>query len=144
MAKRRRKNKKNAPNLPESTLERARKQLAGELEEGVGEDPEELEAAQPVSESESTESSRSERRAARRRANARRQNVAVNNPNVSQRQSRSVLSNEMIEDALANPTKVVTEEELHEEYGYVLADLRNMGVLAGLLMIMLIALAQFI
>jgi hypothetical protein len=47
------------------------------------------------------------------------------------------------EELLANPTKIVTETELHTQYGYVLADIRNMGLLAGALFGMLIVLALF-
>ena len=45
---------------------------------------------------------------------------------------------------LANPTKFVTEEELREDYRHVITDLRNMGMLAAVLMIALVALAQLI
>jgi glucose-6-phosphate dehydrogenase assembly protein OpcA len=41
------------------------------------------------------------------------------------------LSSEDIAYLLANPTKTVTEEQLHAQYGFVLADLRSMGVLAA-------------
>ncbi|MCU0465796.1 MAG: hypothetical protein MUF38_14670 [Anaerolineae bacterium] len=36
-----------------------------------------------------------------------------------------------IADLLHNPTKTVSEEELHAQYGFVLADLRSMGLLAA-------------
>ena len=41
-------------------------------------------------------------------------------------------------ELLANPTKVVTEEDLRADYGFVIKDLRNMGVLAAGLFIALI------
>ena len=48
----------------------------------------------------------------------------------------------MIADILAHPTKQVSEEELRQEYSYVLSDLRNMGLLALSLIVLLIILAQ--
>jgi hypothetical protein len=45
---------------------------------------------------------------------------------------------------LAHPTKDVSEEELRQEYGYVVADLRSMGVLAASLMVLLVALATLL
>ena len=45
---------------------------------------------------------------------------------------------------LANPTKFVTEDELRGQYNYVLADLRNMGILAAALLVALIVIAQFV
>ena len=52
------------------------------------------------------------------------------------------LDQTMIADILAHPTKQVSEEELRQEYSYVLSDLRNMGLLALSLIVLLIILAQ--
>lgn len=52
------------------------------------------------------------------------------------------LSQQVVTQLLANPTKVVTEADLHKEYGYVIADLRSMGILAAALIVALVALAQ--
>jgi hypothetical protein len=49
-----------------------------------------------------------------------------------------------IRDLLENPTKTVSESQLREDYQHVLVDLRNMGVLAAALMVLLVILAQFI
>ena len=43
-----------------------------------------------------------------------------------------------IADLLANPTKVVTEDDLRADYGFVIKDLRNMGILAAGLFVALI------
>lgn len=43
---------------------------------------------------------------------------------------------------LDHPTKTVTTAQLREEYGFVVADLRNMGLLAGGLIVFVIILAQ--
>jgi len=54
------------------------------------------------------------------------------------------LDSATIAELLANPTKFVTEEELRDEYTYVLQDLRGMGILAGVLFVALVLAAQFL
>ena len=141
MAKRRNKSNRNTtPNLPESTLERARQQISGELEEGEGEVQAKGKSAQSTTSADAArEARRSRRQAARRQVNS---NVASGQ--YSNRTKSDNLSSEYIAELLANPTKFVTEEQLHEEYGFVLADLRSMGILAAALMVLLVMLAQFI
>lgn len=51
------------------------------------------------------------------------------------------LDAERIANLLENPTKIVTTEQLRAEYGYVVADIRSMFLLAGSLVIVLIVLA---
>jgi len=51
------------------------------------------------------------------------------------------LTSEDISQMLANPTKTVTEAELRAQYGFVLRDLRSMGMLAGVSFLFLVALA---
>jgi hypothetical protein len=51
------------------------------------------------------------------------------------------LTAEDISQMLANPTKIITEAELRAQYGFVLRDLRSMGILAGASFLFLIALA---
>ena len=54
---------------------------------------------------------------------------------------KKALTSEEISQMLANPTKTVTEAELRAQYGFVLRDLRSMGVLASASFLFLIALA---
>lgn len=49
-----------------------------------------------------------------------------------------------VADRLANPTKTVTEAELQKDYGFVIKDLRNMGILAAVLFVALIAISLVI
>jgi hypothetical protein len=53
----------------------------------------------------------------------------------------SALPQEMINALLANPTKVVTEDDLRRAYSYVIADLRSMALLSVALVVLLVALA---
>ncbi len=141
MAKRRTKsNRTTSPNLPESTLERARKQVSGELEEGSGEAFSKVSTAKPAT---PADEARRERRS-RRQAARRQSGGGSASGQFSQRSKRDSLSSEYISEMLANPTIHVSEAQLREEYGFVLADLRSMGILAAVLMIFLVLLAQFI
>jgi hypothetical protein len=54
---------------------------------------------------------------------------------------KKALTQDEVAHLLANPTKTVTEEELHAQYGFVLRDLRSMGLLAGASFAVLIVLA---
>jgi hypothetical protein len=52
------------------------------------------------------------------------------------KESSAALSHDQVVELLNNPTKTVTEAELRDQYGYVLADLKSMGILtAGLLVL---------
>lgn len=144
MAKSKRRNKKSAPNIPQSTLDRARRQLKGEddlPESADGGASDDAEQSVVEAKEDATPSRAKQRRSKRRRSS---------NPDVmqfSQRDKRKKdgsMDSEAMERMLANPTKFVTEDELREEYGFVLADLRHMGILAAGLMVLLIGLAQFI
>ncbi len=56
----------------------------------------------------------------------------------------SELSQAEIADRLSHPTRDVSKEELAAQYTYVIADLRSMGLLAGLLFIVMIVGARFL
>lgn len=79
--------------------------------------------------------SASERRA-RRRA---RDGGAKVSP--AERAAAPELPPELVNEMLLNPTKVVTEDQLRNEYGYVLADIRSMALLAAGLVVLLVVMA---
>lgn len=126
MAKRK---KRSKPNIPQATLERARQQAAGTLDEPAADDA--RESATPTPEAESTPAARRQSPVVPAQL---RRNAGKDKP----------LTGEEIAERLSHPTKVVTEEELHAEYGFVLADLRSMGILAAGLMVLLVVLAQIL
>lgn len=132
MAKRRRKS--NKPNLPNSVLARARKN-AGIEEDDVTQSEDVAEQAESASDSEDASSSTASvaERAARRRK--------LSTVQLERNRKRGELTNEMIADVLTNPTREVTEEDLRADYQHVLVDLRNMGVLAAILVVVLVGLA---
>jgi hypothetical protein len=162
MSKRRRK-KQNKPNLPEATLERARRQAAverGEMDAESVEEVEALEAAEVQAQAPEKEGGNGgsadtsanpfrtvpakERRA--RTGTHTGEDGAVRRkrregPAVRARQPTETLDHETLVHLLHNPTKTVTPAELQQEYGYVLADLRSMGILAAGLIVTLVVLA---
>ena len=127
MSKRR---KNSAPNLPQATLDRARRQ-AGLDPEAVNEE----EVASVSSESKETSTPKSTSAVRRKK---------LNPAQLERSRKRGELDHDMIQELLHNPTKIVSEEELAKEYNHVLVDLRNMGILAVVLMVVLVGLAQFI
>ena len=122
MSKRRR---GKQPNLPQSTLDRARQQ-AGIEETGTNGESSETNG----------ESASVIERAAKRRK--------LSPVQIERSRQRGELDNDVINDILRNPTDFVSEAQLREEYQHVLVDLRNMGLLSAVLMVLLVALAQFI
>jgi hypothetical protein len=58
-----------------------------------------------------------------------------------EKEKKAVLEVEVMRQRLANPTRNVTTEELAAEYGYVMRDLRQVGLLAGGLILLLVVLA---
>lgn len=119
--------KKNGNALPVDTIDRARKNAESDTTSGN-----ELAEAEAALNAEASSLSINER-SARRKKNAPAQ--------LERSRLRGELTGEMMEDALANPTIEVTESQLREEYSHVLVDLRNMGILAALLISIIIGLS---
>ncbi|GAB4511979.1 MAG: hypothetical protein OHK0046_10810 [Anaerolineae bacterium] len=152
-----RKKKTGGPDLPQEALERARRQARGEevdAQPAPAKPPkaESKPAAEPkpVVEKKTPAAPAAVPAAPRARAatppaaaRTTRQNVPER-AQIQPRRRDGPMDNETMERLLANPTKFVSEEQLHQEYGYVLRDLRNMGVLAAALFVILVILAQFI
>ncbi len=116
MAKRRRRK----PNISQAALEQARQGSATPLSAASTSSAEQ---AQPASTP----------RPRRRRT--------LQSAQLERRKDQGGLDAEYVAELLANPTKVVTEDDLRADYGFVIRDLRNMGVLAAALFIVLICAA---
>lgn len=143
-----RKSRASAPNLPQETLERARRQAA--IERGELPPEPEPEPAPPARETPAaptaTAASANPYRtvAARQRravAGARTGTRRSRSPEAA-RERRTELDAETVAELLENPTIEVSEDELRRDYAYVVADLRSMGLLAGGLIVTLVVLAQ--
>ena len=132
MAKRRRKK----PNISKAVLEQARQTAAGD-EAGASETEataQETAAADIAASAVAAETPRRQRR-------RRRDLQAVQ---LERRKDEGALDAEYVADLLANPTKEVSEEELRADYGFVIKDLRNMGILAAGLFVALVLISLLV
>lgn len=118
MAKRRRKK----PNISQAVLEQARQSTA---------DPAASDAPAKTESAPAPLAAATSARPRRRRA--------LQSAQLERRKDDGALDAEYVAELLANPTKLVSEEDLRADYGFVIKDLRNMGLLAGGLFIALIA-----
>lgn len=137
-----RKNRNQSPNIPQSTLDRARQQL-GQTEEPVAAAPEaKVEKAAPARVVEKAEPVV----AAARPAAERRPRPARTGTSSTTSRSRKEDKHDMsyIRQRLANPTRIVTEADLKAEYSYVITDLRTMGILAAILVVALVVIEKII
>lgn len=119
MAKRRRRK----PNISQAVLEQARQ---GAVDGGSPADP-----APEASAPEAAQAAAPPKQLPRRRR-------ALQAAQLERRKDEGTLDAEYVAELLANPTKVVSEDDLRADYGFVIRDLRNMGVLAAALFIALI------
>ena len=63
---------------------------------------------------------------------------ALQSAQLERRKDAGTLDGEYVAERLANPTKIVTEDDLRADYGFVIKDLRNMGILAAALFVALV------
>ena len=124
MAKRRRKK----PNIPQAAMEHARQ----ELEQDEQPTATETDAPQKA---DAKATAKSEDKPAPRRRRRRDLQAATLE---KRKNADAPLDAEFVAEMLANPTKVVTEDDLKADYGFVIKDLRNMGILAAVLFVFLV------
>ena len=125
MAKRRRKK----PNISKAVLEQARQ---GAVDQGQ-------ESATPAEAPDANAEA-----AAVPAPRARRRRRELQAAKLERRKDEGGLDAEAVADLLANPTREVSEEQLRADYGFVIKDLRNMGILAAALFVALVATALVI
>lgn len=134
-----RKNRTSAPNIPQETLERARRQASGE----------DVDADAPKDFSYAETAERSRTRAERRAESGMSKRNRPPTPvtltaaqmgtgRVRSTRKRDEYSIEEMDEMLNSPTKTVSVEQLRKDYGYVIADIRSMAILAGLLFLFII------
>lgn len=152
MSKRR--NRKQSPNLPPEMLERARKQLAqGETAdnspEEVVEEVEEVipakaevkaEVAKPAAPAPRATSSKPAASSAR----ARNRRGGLQPAQSRGERKSDQVDTKYIRSRLENPTRFVSIEQLREEYGYVIHDLRSMAVLAVILLVAMVVIEKLL
>ncbi len=139
-----RKNRSSAPNLPQATLERARQQIAADRDgtpAPAAPPPAEAEAPKPAPTAPRPAAQAEPRAISARTRSTRR---ATSQPLQSRGSKLDVSDPEYVRNRLANPTRFVSEDELRQEYNYVIRDLRSMGLLAAALVVFLLVAGQFI
>jgi len=119
MAKRRRKK----PNISQTVLDQARQGVAGSS------------ASEAAPQQDAPPSTAAAAKAPPRRRRS------LQSAQLERRKDAGTLDGEYVAELLANPTKVVTEDDLRADYGFVIRDLRNMGILAAVLFIALVIFA---
>lgn len=133
MAKRRRKK----PNIPQAALDHARQEV-NEPDQPASSNEEEATPDQPTEVEAVSKSTIEEKPKPRRRRRS------LQSAQLENRKNQGELDGEYVADMLANPTKIVTEEELKQDYGYVIQDLRNMGILAAVLFVALVGISLIV
>ncbi|MBZ0286187.1 MAG: hypothetical protein K8I30_01130 [Anaerolineae bacterium] len=148
-----RKNRSSAPNIPQATLDRARQQLAGDVtpvpEEPVEPAVEAVEAeVEDTLEPVKATPAASSRVAAQRAAAGASRSRAASGRRLQSVQAKGgrkeLLDTEAVKNRLLHPTRVVTEAELREQYGYVIRDLRMIAIIAAAMIILMVVLAQIL
>lgn len=143
-----RKNRSSAPNIPQATLDRARQQITGDAAPTPAPaEPVETVAAEakpePVAKAAPSASSRV---AAQRAGNTSRgRSTSARRVQSAQAKGggrRDQLDNEIVKNRLMHPTRMVSEAELREEYGYVTKDLRTIAIIAVAMIAIMVVLAQ--
>lgn len=125
MSKRR--SRRSAPNIPQETLERARRQAAGEeVDLPATPSPAESAPARPPR-------SRAERREEMGIPASRRRDVSRASGRRRAPRTADEMNVEEIDYILNHPTKEVSAEQLASEYRIVVNDIRNMMLLAAVL-----------
>ena len=140
-----RKNRKSSPNIPQATLDRARQQISGEspaqIAEPVEEAPVKAEAAPVVAPAPAAPKTTTTRSSATRsRSSSSRRATSAQ----SRSGRKDQLDTEIIKNRLEHPTRMVTEDQLREEYGYVIRDLRQIAIIAIAMIAFMVILAQII
>lgn len=132
---RRKPNRASKPNIPQETLERAQR----EAEKGASTPEAPAEEAQAtVRIVETPAPPPAKRRTSTSTAKR------ITQSQYERAKASGELDFEIIQDRLNNPDKFPTPESLQAEYQTVIGDLRDMGILAGTLIVLLVVLAQFI
>lgn len=125
--------KRKKPNIPQAALDNARQELDAETSSTSNEPKTDVEAIKVKDEPKATKTDDKPR--------SRRRRGDIESAKLAKRKNEGTLDADYVSDMLANPTKVVTEDELQVDYAYVIRDLRSMGILAAVLFVALLGIA---
>lgn len=141
-----RKNRRSSPNLPQATLDRARQQISGEAPpaptQPVETTPDEAQAeAEPVITLTPAPYLAARRASATTSSSARPRSRRVQ-PAQAKGERKDTLDTEIIKNRLLHPTREVKEDQLRQEYSYVIKDLRAIAVIAAVMIALMVVVAQ--
>jgi hypothetical protein len=54
------------------------------------------------------------------------------------------MATDVVRNRLMHPTRVVTENQLRQEYGYVMRDLRMIGLISIAMIVLMVVVAQIV
>jgi len=137
------KKRSSSPNVPQAALERARQELGGDKAVKPAEPAEENPAkAQktPLTPYVAASPKEVSARVRVRSSASRRSETAQPRSSRSKDQPDA----EIIKNRLLHPTRVVTEDQFRQEYGYVIHDLRTVAIIAAAMIVLMVVLAQFV
>ncbi|MCA0454538.1 MAG: hypothetical protein LCI00_11235 [Chloroflexi bacterium] len=135
-----RKNRNPSPNIPQSTLDRAREEANAAAPVDTNEPDETVEV---IDDTPVVQFREPPRVAVERRPRPTRSTGVRPASNKSSRKEEKHDIN-YIRSRLANPTRIVTEAQLKAEYSYVINDLRSMGILAAVLIAALVVIERLV
>jgi hypothetical protein len=124
-----RKNRSSSPNLPADSLARAREQIAQPSDE----------SAAPVVD---TPAPAPAPRAAALAPRVRKASLQPARSTGAREKDTDRMDTQYVRSRLEHPTRVVSEAELRRQYGYVVADLRQMAILSVGLVVLLLVLGR--
>jgi hypothetical protein len=138
-----RKNRSASPNIPQATLDRARQQISGDAPLEPVEAVEEAAAEAKVESV--TLTNPPPRPAARISASSSRtRGTRRTQPAQAKGGRKEAMGTDIVRNRLLHPTRVVTENQLREEYGYVMRDLRMIGLISIAMIVLMIVVAQIV
>lgn len=135
MSKRKNRNQPISISKTQTTLDRALEEPSAAANE-----PEEITEIEPIDDKPIIQFQEMPRTVVERRPRTTSRSAA------SARSSRKEEKHDIsyIRNRLANPTRMVSEAQLKAEYGYVINDLRSMGILAALLIVALVVIEKIV
>ena len=137
-----RKNRSASPNIPQATLDRARQQISGDVPAAP---PEPVEAAEEKVESVVLTNPPPRPSAARVSASSNRvRSNRRTQPAQSKGGRKEAMDTDVVRNRLMHPTRIVTENQLREEYGFVMRDLRMIGFISIAMIVLMVVVAQIV
>jgi hypothetical protein len=139
-----RKNRTASPNIPQATLDRARQQISGDVPVTPAAPVEEA-AVEAKVESVTQTNPAPRPSAARVSASSNRaRSTRRVQPAQAKGGRKEAMGTDIVRNRLMHPTRVVTENQLREEYGYVMRDLRMIGFISIAMIVLMVVVAQIL